>query len=449
MAFRIVMAKLDVNKPVENYEEKFVRIKYIKCVRENGYYSINDISKLLINRNMKISFSPPDMSELEVQEVCEAIRSGWITTGPRTKEFEHLIAMCCGTDKVVCLNSATACMELILRILGVGPGDEVITSAYTYTASASVICHVGAKLVLVDTAPNSFEMDYSKLADAITEKTKVIIPVDLGGVICDYDKIFAAVEQKKHLFLPNNEVQKAIGRVIVLADAAHAFGAKWHGKMCGNIADFTSFSFHAVKNLTTAEGGALTWRNISGIDNDWLYKQLQLLSLHGQNKDALAKTKLGAWEYDIVYPAYKCNMTDIMAGIGLAQLKRYPEMLYRRRQIIERYNEALKECNVQVLEHYGENHSSSGHLYLVRLLGKDMEFRNEVIFRMAERDIACNVHYKPLPMMTAYKNLGFDIKNYPNAYDMFVNEVTLPLHTCLSDEQVEYLLSNFVEIINE
>lgn len=398
---------------------------------------------------MKISFSPPDMSELEVQEVCEAIRSGWITTGPRTKEFEHLIAMCCGTDKVVCLNSATACMELILRILGVGPGDEVITSAYTYTASASVICHVGAKLVLVDTAPNSFEMDYSKLADAITEKTKVIIPVDLGGVICDYDKIFAAVEQKKHLFLPNNEVQKAIGRVIVLADAAHAFGAKWHGKMCGNIADFTSFSFHAVKNLTTAEGGALTWRNISGIDNDWLYKQLQLLSLHGQNKDALAKTKLGAWEYDIVYPAYKCNMTDIMAGIGLAQLKRYPEMLYRRRQIIERYNEALKECNVQVLEHYGENHSSSGHLYLVRLLGKDMEFRNEVIFRMAERDIACNVHYKPLPMMTAYKNLGFDIKNYPNAYDMFVNEVTLPLHTCLSDEQVEYLLSNFVEIINE
>ena len=374
---------------------------------------------------MKISFSPPDMSELEVQEVSDTIRSGWITTGPRTKEFEHLLAMCCGTDKVVCLNSATACMELILRVLGIGPGDEVITSAYTYTASASVICHVGAKLVLVDTAPNSFEMDYSKLADAITEKTKVIIPVDLGGVICDYDKIFAAVEQKKHLFLPNNEIQKAFGRVIVLADAAHAFGAKWHGEMCGNIADFTSFSFHAVKNLTTAEGGALTWRNISGIDNDWLYKQFQLLSLHGQNKDALAKTKLGAWEYDIVYPAYKCNMTDIMAGIGLAQLKRYPEMLY------------------------GEDHSSSGHLYLVRLLGKDIEFRNEVICRMAERGIACNVHYKPLPMMTAYKNLGFDIKDYPNAFDMFVNEVTLPLHTCLSDEQVEYLLSNFMEIINE
>ena len=396
---------------------------------------------------MKISFSPPDMSELEVQEVSYAIRSGWITTGPRTKEFERLLAMCCGTDKVVCLNSATACMELILRVLGVGPGDEVITSAYTYTASASVICHIGAKVVLVDTAPGTFEMDYSKLADAITEKTKAIIPVDLGGVVCDYDKIFAAVESKKHLYSPNNELQKAIGRVTVLADAAHAFGAKWHGKMCGNIADFTSFSFHAVKNLTTAEGGALTWRNISGIDNDWLYKQFQLLSLHGQNKDALAKTKLGAWEYDIIYPAYKCNMTDIMAGIGLAQLKRYPEMLYRRRQIIERYNEVLKKCNVQVLEHYGENHSSSGHLYLVRLLGKDMEFRNGVICRMAERDIACNVHYKPLPMMTAYKNLGFDIKDYPNAYDMFVNEVTLPLHTCLTDEQIEYLLSNFVEIV--
>ena len=396
---------------------------------------------------MKISFSPPDMSGLEVQEVYEAIRSGWITTGPRTKEFEHLLAMCCGTESVVCLNSATACMELILRLLGVGPGDEVITSAYTYTASASVICHVGAKVVLVDTAPGTFEMDYSKLADAITEKTKAIIPVDLGGVVCDYDKIFAAVERKKDLFLPNNEIQRAFGRVIVLADAAHAFGAKWHGKMCGDIADFTSFSFHAVKNLTTAEGGALTWRNISGIDNDWLYKQFQLLSLHGQSKDALAKTKLGSWEYDIVYPAYKCNMTDIMAGIGLAQLKRYPEMLYRRRQIIERYNEILKGCDVQVLEHYTENHSSSGHLYLVRLLGKDIEFRNEVICRMAERDIACNVHYKPLPMMTAYKNLGFDIKDYPNAYHMFENEVTLPLHTCLTDAEVEYVISNFVEII--
>ena len=393
-----------------------------------------------------VPFSPPDMTEAEITEVANALRSGWITTGPRTKEFERLISMCCQTEKSVCLNSATACMELILRVLGVGTGDEVITSDYTYTASASVICHVGAKVVLVDTAPGTFEMDYDKLSQAITEKTKVIIPVDLGGVICDYDKIFAAIENYKHLFNPANDIQKAFGRIVVMADAAHAFGAQWHGRMCGEIADFTSFSFHAVKNLTTAEGGALTWRSISGIDNEWLYKQFQLLSLHGQSKDALAKTKLGAWEYDIVYPAYKCNMTDIMAGIGLAQLKRYPEMLYQRRRIIERYNEVLKGCDVH---HYGEDHSSSGHLYLVRLLGKDIEFRNEVICRMAERDIACNVHYKPLPMMTAYKNLGFDIKDYPNAYNMFVNEVTLPLHTCLSDEEIEYLLSNFVEIIKK
>lgn len=395
-----------------------------------------------------IPFSPPDMSEAEVQEVAEALRSGWITTGPKTKEFERLIAMCCGTDKVVCLNSATACMEMILHVLGVGPGDEVITSAYTYTATASVTCHVGAKVVMVDTAPGSFEMDYSKLADAITEKTKVILPVDLAGIICDYDKIFAAVESKKHLFRPNNNIQKAFGRVIVLADAAHAFGAKQNGKMCGEIADFTSFSFHAVKNLTTAEGGALTWRSISGIDDEWLYKQFQLLSLHGQNKDALAKTKLGAWEYDIVAPNYKCNMTDVMAGIGLAQIKRYPEMLYRRRQIIERYNDGLKGFNVQVLNHYGDNHSSSGHLYLVRLLGKTVEERNDVITKMAERGIACNVHYKPLPMMTAYKNLGFDIANYPNAYNQYQNEITLPLHTRLSDEDIEYIISNFIEIIS-
>lgn len=338
-------------------------------------------------------------------------------------------------------------MELILRVLGVGPGDEVITSAYTYTATASVTCHVGAKVVMVDTAPDSFEMDYEKLVDAITEHTKVVMPVDLGGVICDYDKIFAAVENKRHLFKPANDIQKAIGRVVVLADAAHAFGAQWHGKMCGEIADFTSFSFHAVKNLTTAEGGALTWRPIKGVDNEWLYKQFQLLSLHGQNKDALAKTKLGAWEYDIIAPNYKCNMTDIMAAIGLAQLKRYPEMLRRRRLIIERYNDALKDCNVQVLNHYGEDHSSSGHLYLVRLLGKDCECRNNVIEKMAERGIACNVHYKPLPMMTAYKALGFDINDYPNAYNQYRNEVTLPLHTCLSDEDVEYVITNFKEII--
>ena len=397
----------------------------------------------------KIPFSPPDMSEAEINEVAEALRSGWITTGPKTKEFERLIALCCQTEQAVCLNSATACMELILRVLGVGQGDEVITPAYTYTATASVTCHVGAKVVMVDTAPDSFEMDYDKLADAITEKTKVVLPVDLAGVVCDYDKIFAAVESKKHLFSPANDIQKAYGRVIVLADAAHAFGAKWHGKMCGEIADFTSFSFHAVKNLTTAEGGALTWRNHDGVDNESLYKQFQLLSLHGQNKDALAKTRLGAWEYDIVAPYYKCNMTDVMAGIGLAQLKRYPEMLYRRRQIIERYNEGLRGCDVQVLDHFGDDHSSSGHLYLVRLLGEDVEYRNAVIERMAERGIACNVHYKPLPMMTAYKNLGFDIVDYPNAYNQYHNEITLPLHTSLTNEDVEYVISNFVDIITQ
>ena len=397
----------------------------------------------------KVPFSPPDITESEVNLVSEALRSGWITTGPKTKEFERLIAMCCQTEQAVCLNSATACMELILRVLDVGPGDEVITSAYTYTATASVTCHVGAKVVMVDTAPDSFEMDYDKLADAITEKTKVVLPVDLAGVVCDYDKIFAAVESKKHLFSPANDIQKAYGRVIVLADAAHAFGAKWHGKMCGEIADFTSFSFHAVKNLTTAEGGALTWRNHDGVDNESLYKQFQLLSLHGQNKDALAKTRLGAWEYDIVAPYYKCNMTDVMAGIGLAQLKRYPEMLYLRRQIIERYNEGLKGRNVQVLDHFGDDHSSSGHLYLVRLLGEDVEYRNAVIERMAERGIACNVHYKPLPMMTAYKNLGFDIVDYPNAYNQYHNEITLPLHTSLTNEDVEYVISNFVDIITQ
>ena len=397
---------------------------------------------------MKVPFSPPDMSEMEVKEVAEAILSGWITTGPRTKEFEKQIAQYCNTDRAVCLNSATACMELVLRLLGVGPGDEVITCAYTYTATASVTCHVGAKVVMVDTAPGSFEMDYTKLVDAITERTKVIIPVDLAGVICDYDKVFEAVERRKHLFRPANELQEAFGRVVVMADAAHAFGAMQNGKMCGEIADFTSFSFHAVKNLTTAEGGAVTWRNIPGIDNEWVYKQFQLLSLHGQNKDALAKTQLGAWEYDIVAPNYKCNMTDIMAAIGLMQLKRYQNMLARRREIIERYNAGLKDQQVEVLGHYGKDHSSSGHLYLVRLVGKDVEFRNEVITRRAERGIACNVHYKPLPMMTAYKNLGFDIKDFPNSYNQYKNEITLPLHTCLTDEQVDYVVRNFVEIIN-
>ena len=402
--------------------------------------------------NMKlrnIPFSPPDMTEAEVNEVREAILSGWITTGPKTKEFERLIAICCQTKKAVALNSATAAMELTLRVLGVGPVDEVIVPAYTYTATASVVHHVGARIVMVDVAPGSFEMDYDRIADAITERTKVVMPVDLGGVMCDYDRVFAAVESKRELFRPANDIQKAFGRVIVLADAAHAFGARWHDRMCGEVADFTSFSFHAVKNLTTAEGGAITWRSIPGVDDEWLYKQYQLLSLHGQNKDALAKTQLGAWEYDIVAPDYKCNMTDIAAAIGLVQLRRYAELLKRRRDIIERYDEALRNCPVQVLNHYGDDHQSSGHLYLVRLLGKDAEYRNEVIRKMAERGIACNVHYKPLPMMTAYKNLGFDMKDYPNAYHQFENEVTLPLHTCLSDEDVEYVIGNFVDIISE
>ena len=396
-----------------------------------------------------IPFSPPDMTEAEIAEVTEALRSGWITTGPRTKEFENLISLCCQTEKSVCLNSATACMEMILHVLGVGPGDEVITSAYTYTATASVTCHVGAKVVLVDTAPGSFEMDYDKLADAITERTKVVVPVDLGGIVCDYDRIYAAVESKKHLFCPANDIQQAFGRVVVLSDAAHAFGAQWHGRMCGEIADFTSFSFHAVKNLTTAEGGALTWRPIPGVDNGWIYRQFQLLSLHGQSKDALAKTQLGAWEYDIVAPNFKCNMTDIMAGIGLAQLKRYPEMLRRRRELINRYDEALKNCPVQVLDHYGADHVSSGHLYMVRLSGRDVAERNDVIVKMAERGIACNVHYKPLPMMTAYKALGFDIADYPNAYDQYRYEMTLPLHTRHTHDDIEYVISNFVDIISK
>lgn len=400
--------------------------------------------------NMKlrnIPFSPPDMSEAEILEVAEALRSGWITTGPKTKEFEKLIALVCGVNKAVCLNSATACMELILRVLGVGPGDEVITSAYTYTASCSVICHVGATPVLIDTQPGSFEMDYEKLADAITEKTKVVIPVDLGGVPCDYNAIFGAVNSKKQLFRPANDIQKVFGRVIVLTDAAHAFGAKWHGKMVGEVADFTSFSFHAVKNLTTAEGGALTWSSRDGLDDDALYKQFQLYSLHGQNKDALAKTRLGAWEYDIIGSWYKCNMTDVIAGIGLAQLKRYPEMLYRRRQIISQYDDRLKKLPVQVLDHYNGEHTSSGHLYITRLLNMTMEKRNEVIEKMAERGVACNVHYKPLPMMTAYMKMGFDIQNYPNAFNQFYNEVTLPLHTRLTDEDVEYVISNYVDIV--
>ena len=479
--------------------------EYLASVADNG------------SGRRNVPFSPPDMTEAEVLQVADTLRNGWITTGPKTKEFERRIAEYCHTEKAVCLNSATACMESILRVLGVGPGDEVITCAYTYTASASVACHVGAKVVLVDAQKDSVEMDYDQLEAAITERTKVVIPVDLGGIVCDYDRIFAAVERKRHLFRPANEIQKMFGRVIVLADAAHAFGAQWHGKMCGEIADFTSFSFHAVKNLTTAEGGALTWRlpfgaepvqgskpsagsngfavqglqspsdvqgseaavrevrssfdagsnvamqrsNVQEVQGseavvqngaEWdekLYKEFQLLSLHGQSKDALAKTRLGAWEYDIVAPYYKCNMTDIMAGIGLAQLERYPQLLARRKEVVKRYDEALKDLNVKMLEHYGEDYQGSGHLYIVSMLGLTPEQRNEVIVKMAEQGVACNVHYKPLPMMTAYKAMGFDIKDYPNAYHLFENEITLPLHTKLSDEDVEYVIASFKEALQE
>lgn len=397
---------------------------------------------------MKIPFSPPDIGEAEIEEVVAALKSGWITTGPKTKELERQVAQFCHTSKAVCLNSATAALELTLHQLGIGPGDEVITCAYTYTASASVVCHVGAKQVLVDCQKDGYQMDYDALEAAITEKTKAVIPVDIAGVICDYDRIFEIVEKKKALFTPSdNKIQQALGRVAVVADAAHAFGARRHGKMCGEIADFTAFSFHAVKNFTTAEGGAVVWRDIDGIDNEEIYKNYMLLSLHGQSKDALAKTQLGAWEYDIVMPGYKCNMTDIMAGIGLAQMRRYPKLLMRRCNIIGQYDAVMENLPVQVLQHYGEDFASSGHLYLVRLEGKDEAYRNEFIRKMAELEVATNVHYKPLPMHTAYKKLGFDIKDYPNAYQMYHNEITLPLHTCLSDEEVEYVLDCFAKVL--
>lgn len=398
------------------------------------------------NKRM-ISFSPPDISELEINEVADALRSGWITTGPRTKQLEKNIAEWVGTEKCVCLNSQTACAEMALHVMGIGAGDEVITCAYTYTASASVIAHVGAKIVLIDTQKNSLEMDYDALEAAINEKTKAIIPVDLAGIPCDYDRLFEIVERKKHLYKPNNDIQSALGRIAIMADTAHAFGAKWHGKMVGSVADFSSFSFHAVKNLTTAEGGALTWRTIPGISNEDIYKKLQLLSLHGQSKDALAKTKLGAWEYDIVGTYYKCNMTDVVAAIGLKQFERYPDMLKRRKEIIAKYDAALNPLGVETLEHYTSDWESSGHLYLTRIPNITLEQRNEIIIKMAERGVACNVHYKPLPMHTAYKNLGFDIKDYPNAYNHFANEITLPLHTCLSDDDVEYVVEQFVSVI--
>ena len=402
-----------------------------------------------MTKRQNIPFSPPDMTELEAKAAAETVESGWITTGPKTKEFEQKIAEYCGTEKAVCLNSNTACQELVLRVLGVGPGDEVITSAYTYTASASVIDHVGAKIVLIDTQKDSYEMDYDALEKAITEKTKVIIPVDIAGVMCDYDRIFEIVEKKKSLFRPNNDIQKLYGRVIVAADAAHSFGATYKEQKSGSVADFSSFSFHAVKNLTTAEGGALTWKHIDGLDNEALYKEFMLWSLHGQSKDALAKTKLGAWEYDIVYPGYKCNMTDIMAAIGLVQLERYPSLLARRDELVDLYNRLLDKEKIDVISHKNGNSISSRHLMLTRVKGIDVDQRNEIITRLAELGISSNVHYKPLPMHTAYKNLGFDIKDYPNAYDMYRNEITLPLHTRLSNDDVEYICDEYNKVLKK
>ncbi len=396
---------------------------------------------------MKIPFSPPDMTELEVDGAAEAIRSGWITTGPKTKEFETKIAGYCHVKKAVCLNSQTACAEMALRLLGISGADEVLVPAYTYTASASVVCHVGATLKLIDSQKNSFEMDYDALEDSINENTKVIIPVDFGGVPCNYERLFSIVERKRDLFRPKNKIQDAIGRIAICSDAAHAFGASWDGQMIGSVADFTSFSWHAVKNLTTAEGGALTWKNKLGIDDEELYHQAQLYSLHGQSKDALAKTQLGAWEYDIVGPWYKCNMTDIMAGIGLAQLSRYEWILKRRKEIIKRYDAAFRPLGIEVLPHYTERYQSSGHLYITRVPGITLEQRQEIIVKLAEVGVACNVHYKPLPMMTAYKNMGFDIKDYPNSYDRFINEITLPLHTKLTDEEVGYVIENYCQIV--
>lgn len=396
---------------------------------------------------MNISFSPPDLTELEINEVAEALKSGWITTGPRTKELEREVADFCGTERAVCLNSQTACAEMALRLMGIKEGDEVITSAYTYTASASVIYHVGAKIVLVDIQDESLEMDYDKLEEAITERTKAIIPVDLGGIPCDYDRIYEIVERKKHLFKPSSKMQQAIGRIAVMADTAHSFGAVRKGVPAGSLADFSSFSFHAVKNFTTAEGGALTWKNIEGVDNEDIYKQIQLLSLHGQSKDALAKTKLGAWEYDVLGPWYKCNMTDIAAALGLSQMKRYPVLLKRRQEIIKKYDSAFRPLGIKTLDHYGEDHFSSGHLYMTRIPGITTEERNEIIEKMAEAGVACNVHYKPLPMLTAYKNLGFKVEDYPKAYEHFANEITLPLHTRLKDEEIDYVIEKYVEIV--
>ena len=414
-----------------------------------------------MTKKMNIPFSPPDISDLEVEEVSKALKSGWITTGPRVKKLEKLIADWVGvgrsendTPRCVCLNSQTACQEMALHLMGIGPGDEVIVPAYTYTATASVVAHVGAKIVMIDCQKDSLEMDYDAVEKAITKNTKAILPVDLGGVPCDYDKLFEIVNNKKNFFTPKNDIQKALGRIAIMADTAHSFGGRVGSVMCGNIADFSSFSFHAVKNFTTAEGGALTWKHINDVNDDEIYHQLQLFSLHGQSKDALKKNQPGQWEYDIVGTWYKCNMTDVVAAIGLVQFDRYPEMLKRRQEIIKKYDEAFKPIGVQSLPHYTSEHTSSGHLYIARIFKKDGtpvsdQERREIIIKMAEEGISCNVHYKPLPMHTAYKNLGFDIKDYPNAYNHYVNEVTLPLHTCLKDEEVDYIIYHFKEVLKK
>ncbi len=398
---------------------------------------------------MNIPFSPPDITELEINEVVDTLRSGWITTGPKVKLLESKLAAYVGTEKCVCMSSQTACAEMVLRLLGIGPGDEVITTAYTYTASASVICHVGAKVVLVDISPDGFEMDYTLLENAITDKTKAIIPVDIAGIPCDYDRIFDIVNRKKDLFCPSNDIQKAFGRIAVLADTAHSLGASRYSKKTGSIADFSSFSFHAVKNFTTAEGGAVTWNDIPGFSNEDIYHEMQLLSLHGQSKDALAKTKVGSWEYDIIGTYYKFNMTDIMGALGLAQLSRYDGLMNRRREIVKKFDKAFKSAGIYTLPHLSQDYTSCCHLYITRIPGITPELRNEIIIKMAEKGISCNVHYKPLPMLTAYKNLGFDINNYPNAYNFFKNEITLPLHTLLTDSQVDYIIETYLSIVGE
>lgn len=403
---------------------------------------------------MKIPFSPPDLTDAEIEEVASAIKSGWITTGPKTKELEREVAALCHTNKAVCLSSQTSCAEMALRLLGIGEGDEVIVPAYTYTASAEIVCHVGARLIFIDSQPDSLEMDYDAVEKAITDKTKVIIPVDIGGVPCDYDRIFSIVEKKKELFTPSNDIQSKFGRIIVCADTAHAFGSTWHGKPIGSVADFSAFSFHAVKNFTTAEGGALTWKPREDLNDEEIYKRVQLYSLHGQSKDALSKNQLGSWEYDILGPWYKCNMTDIHAAIGLAQMKRYPSLLKHRREIIEKFDNAFKPLGVHTLPHFTDEYTSSGHLYLTRVFKKNGEpvsdeERREIIIKMAERGITTNVHFKPLPMMTGYKKLGFDIKDYPNAYAHYANEISLPLFSRLTDEEVDYIIDNYTDVIKE